>query len=342
MTIHENRINIRFMGILALDATPVITCFRLGKENENILVIGGRGTREEMYSVDEASARLGIPRPTLYRYLREYSVPHTKRSGRISIPESSVERLRRVRDLHREGMGTGAVRRLLKEGSEEGGIRGRLEHISREIEGVRSGARHSSVEDLNSSQAIRTLLARQSLLMGAVLDLTDMVEELMRANGHTVRRGRVGDLRESPAGATARKKSVPLDLPVPAFGTATEAPPASVTYLTPRGGVHLRERSAGASTLPRSEPTHPGRPTPPEGAGSYLSFAREEEPRPSGRRAAPTIRLAPSRGHRAALREKHYGHLSRRRRAVGRLLTGLALAAVVVLALVLLRLGGVF
>jgi hypothetical protein len=29
-----------------------------------------------IYTVDEVSGLLGIPRPTLYRYLREYSIPH--------------------------------------------------------------------------------------------------------------------------------------------------------------------------------------------------------------------------------------------------------------------------
>jgi len=67
-----------------------------------------------VYTVDEASERLGVPRPTLYRYLREYSIPYTRRSGRISIPEESLERIRTVRKLHDEGLGTEAVRRRLR------------------------------------------------------------------------------------------------------------------------------------------------------------------------------------------------------------------------------------
>jgi excisionase family DNA binding protein len=49
-------------------------------------VVNGRGL---IYTVEEVSDLLGIPRPTLYRYLREYSIPHLRRSGKISIPEES-------------------------------------------------------------------------------------------------------------------------------------------------------------------------------------------------------------------------------------------------------------
>ena len=66
-----------------------------------------------LYSVDEVSDRLGIPRPTLYRYLREYSIPHLRRTGKISIPEESFELIREARELHREGLGTESVRRRL-------------------------------------------------------------------------------------------------------------------------------------------------------------------------------------------------------------------------------------
>ena len=70
-----------------------------------------------IYTVDEVSGLLGIPRPTLYRYLREYSIPHLRQAGRISIPEDSFDRIREARDLHKEGLGTGSVRRQLREGS---------------------------------------------------------------------------------------------------------------------------------------------------------------------------------------------------------------------------------
>src|ERR671914_392607 len=90
----------------------VLTCRPAEKESQNIRVKIMEGS---IYTVDDVSDLLGIPRPTLYRYLREYSIPHLRRSGRISIPEESFERIREARDLHKEGLGTGSVRRLLRE-----------------------------------------------------------------------------------------------------------------------------------------------------------------------------------------------------------------------------------
>ena len=60
-----------------------------------------------------------MPRPTLYRYLREYSIPHLRKAGRISIPEDSFDRIREARDLHKEGLGTESVRRQLREDTGE-------------------------------------------------------------------------------------------------------------------------------------------------------------------------------------------------------------------------------
>jgi hypothetical protein len=48
--------------------------------------------------------------------LREYSIPHLRRSGRISIPEDSFDSIKEARDLHREGLGTEIVRRQLRGG----------------------------------------------------------------------------------------------------------------------------------------------------------------------------------------------------------------------------------
>ena len=75
------------------------------KKLQNIHVRMVEGT---IYTVDEVSGLLGIPRPTLYRYLREYSIPHLRQAGRISIPEDSFDRIREARDLHKEGLGTGS------------------------------------------------------------------------------------------------------------------------------------------------------------------------------------------------------------------------------------------
>jgi excisionase family DNA binding protein len=130
-----------------------------------------------IYTVDEVSGLLGIPRPTLYRYLREYSIPHLRQAGRISIPEDSFDRIREARDLHKEGLGTESVRRQLREGSapDSGELDRRLDTLHRTVEDLR--------EDVAFSPTQRTILARQSLLMSAVFNLTEMVEELLLASG---------------------------------------------------------------------------------------------------------------------------------------------------------------
>ena len=137
-----------------------------------------------IYTVEEVSDLLGIPRPTLYRYLREYSIPHLRRSGRISIPEESFERIREARDLHKEGLGTGSVRRLLREGSGQraGELKERLDQLSENLESIRNDDRPTTEEAL-PSLAARTILARQNLLISAMFNLTGMVEELLIASG---------------------------------------------------------------------------------------------------------------------------------------------------------------
>ncbi|ABG03937.1 Excisionase/Xis, DNA-binding protein [Rubrobacter xylanophilus DSM 9941] len=138
------------------------------------------------YTVEEASELLGIPRPTLYRYLREYSIPHVRRGGRISIPEESFDKIRRARDLHKEGLGTELVRRMLREeerAPDPEELARRLDRVSRELEGLRG----APLDDPALNQALRTILARQSLLMSAVFNLTDMTEELLRRSGQPPR-----------------------------------------------------------------------------------------------------------------------------------------------------------
>ncbi len=132
-----------------------------------------------LYTVDEVSERLGVPRPTLYRYLKEYAVPYERHAGRISIPEQSLERIRRVRELHDEGLGTAAVRRRLSEveDSEMERIAERLDRLAEELEKSRSP------EPIPSSQALNVVLARQTVLISAVYDLTRMVEQLLERDG---------------------------------------------------------------------------------------------------------------------------------------------------------------
>jgi excisionase family DNA binding protein len=181
-------------------------------------VINGRGL---IYTVEEVSELLGIPRPTLYRYLREYSIPHLRKSGKISIPEESFDRIREARDLHKEGLGTESVRRVLREGNTDTGeIKERIERLSESLEKLKGNG--SAADEALSSQAMRTMLARQSLIMSAMFNLTEMVEELLLASGKprkTVfeevdgelrevalpgRTGRLRTRRTVPAGATRR------------------------------------------------------------------------------------------------------------------------------------------
>jgi excisionase family DNA binding protein len=137
-----------------------------------------------VYTVEEVSDLLGIPRPTLYRYLREYSIPHLRKGGRISIPEESFERIREARDLHKEGLATGSVRRLLREGGSPntGELKERLDQLSENLERLR-GSERQATDEVLPAHALRTILARQNLLISAMFNLTEMVEELLLASG---------------------------------------------------------------------------------------------------------------------------------------------------------------
>jgi excisionase family DNA binding protein len=202
----------------------------LADENpENFCVINGRGL---IYTVEEVSDLLGIPRPTLYRYLREYSIPHLRKSGKISIPEESFDRIRDARDLHKEGLGTESVRRALREGGngpDTGEIKAQIDRLSERLERLRGNG--SAADETLSSQAMRTVLARQSLLMSAMFNLTEMMEELLLASGKprktvfeevdgeirevTVPRrgGRLRSRRSVPAGAEPKALPRSPDLP---------------------------------------------------------------------------------------------------------------------------------
>ena len=137
-----------------------------------------------LYSVDEVSDRLGIPRPTLYRYLREYSIPHLRRTGKISIPEESFELIREARELHREGLGTESVRRRLQE--EEDGLdveelAERLDRLSGALERLREDLKPVNGRTDSQREALQTLHQRQDALISEVSRLNGMVQELSRA-----------------------------------------------------------------------------------------------------------------------------------------------------------------
>ena len=137
-----------------------------------------------IYTVDEVSDVLDIPRPTLYRYLREYSIPHVRRSGKISIPEESFDRIKEARELHREGLGTASVRRRLREGNDPvdaEDLMERLDRISGTLEGLQGDLRPANGAS-SSQETLRTVLKKQDLLISAVSSLTEKMESLFSAN----------------------------------------------------------------------------------------------------------------------------------------------------------------
>ena len=139
-----------------------------------------------IYTVDDVSDLLGIPRPTLYRYLREYSIPHLRQGGRIRIPEDSFDRIREARDLHKEGLGTETVRRQLREGGgpDTGELDRRLNKLHDTLENLRGDLRAKpATGEVALSPALQTILARQSLMLSAMFNLTGMVEDLLLNNG---------------------------------------------------------------------------------------------------------------------------------------------------------------
>ena len=135
------------------------------------------------YTVDEVSDLLEVPRPTLYRYLREYSIPHLRRSGKIYVPEESFDRIKEVRELHKEGLATESVRKRLQEESnfDVDELAERLDQILETLEDLQGGLKPAN--GASSAQALRTILARQNLLISAVVNLTKMLEDLLYANG---------------------------------------------------------------------------------------------------------------------------------------------------------------
>lgn len=184
-----------------------------------------------IYTVEEVSDLLGIPRPTLYRYLREYSIPHLRKSGKISIPEESFDRIREARDLHKQGLGTEAVRQALREGgADTGEIKAQIDRLSESLEKLKGNG--SAADEALSSQAMRTMLARQSLIMSAMFNLTEMMEELLLASGKprkTVFEEVDGEIREvTLPSRTARLRSrrslpaQPRALPRPSPATRAE------------------------------------------------------------------------------------------------------------------------
>ena len=203
------------------------------KKLQNILV---RMLEGAIYTVDEVSGLLGIPRPTLYRYLREYSIPHLRRAGRISIPEDSFDRIREARDLHKAGLGTESVRRQLREGSGE--LDRKLDDLHQALESLRGDVRELPGRDeVAPSPTLRTILARQSLLMSAMFNLTEMVEDLLLASRKP---------RKRPSGALG----IGLALPAPQARERLVIP-GGISSTTPAGSPAV-QGSAGRQLATRS------------------------------------------------------------------------------------------
>lgn len=210
------------------------------KRAQNICV---RMLEGAIYTVDEVSDLLGIPRPTLYRYLREYSIPHLRRAGRISIPEDSFDRIREARDLHKEGLGTESVRRQLREGRgpDTGELDRRLDSLHETLENLRGDLRERPATDqVALSPTLRTILARQSLLISAMFNLTGMVEDLLLASGK----------RRKPA---FDDLSVGLDGPLPGS-------PARDRTAIPVSATTVPATTVAATVLDPETPALPGRP----------------------------------------------------------------------------------
>jgi excisionase family DNA binding protein len=147
------------------------------------------------YTVDEVSDLMGVPRPTLYRYLREYSIPHLRRSGKIYVPEDSFDRIKEVRELHKEGLGTESVRNRLQGESSLGveGLAERLDRISESLEELREDPKPAN--GTSSAQVLQTILERQSLLISAVFNMAEMLEDLLDTRGN-------GQAREQASGTS--------------------------------------------------------------------------------------------------------------------------------------------
>jgi len=148
------------------------------------------------HTVDEVSELLDVPRPTLYGYLKEYSIPHVRRSGKIYVPEESFERIKEARELHKEGLGTESVRRRLQgerhDLDEE--LAERLDRISGTVENLQLNLKPANGESF--AQTLQAISVKQDLLISAVFDLTEMFQGLLAANGRSQKAAPLEDSEE--------------------------------------------------------------------------------------------------------------------------------------------------
>ena len=208
-----------------------------------------------IYTVDDVSDLLGIPRPTLYRYLREYSIPHLRQGGRIRIPEDSFDRIREARDLHKEGLGTETVRRQLRAGGgpDTGELDRRLKGLHETLEDLKGDLKGKpATGEVALSPVLQTILARQSLMLSAMFNLTGMVEDLLLKNGkgrkRPVARVEEGLVHAIPVRAEGRGQISGTLVAEPVAVRETEAPaiaPPSQQLQTTRFGSLGRRRKRG-------------------------------------------------------------------------------------------------
>ena len=212
-----------------------------------------------IYTVDDVSDLLGIPRPTLYRYLREYSIPHLRRGGRIQIPEDSFDRIREARDLHKEGLGTESVRRQIREGGgpDTGELDKRLNDLHESLEDLRGDLRSkpATTGEVALSPALRTILARQNLMLSALFNLTGMVEDLLLSHDRPRRRP-LHRFADGPATVvslpTERRGEIAGTVvvdPVEVHETEAPAVEAGVPEISDRFGTLGRRRRASLAIL---------------------------------------------------------------------------------------------
>ena len=179
--------------------------------------------------------------------MREYSIPHLRKAGRISIPEDSFERIREARDLHKEGLGTESVRRQLRE--DTGELDRSLGMLHQTLEGLRDDIRERpATDEVALSPTLRTILARQSLIMSVMFNFTGMIEDLLLASGKPRKpffhepdvtdalpargkQGRLGTPGSTPSG----------EIPQPGLGNVDRSPAVGSTGFGVRG---RRRRSA--------------------------------------------------------------------------------------------------
>lgn len=262
-----------------------------------------------IYTVDEVSDTLGIPRPTLYRYLREYSIPHLRRSGKISIPEESFDHIREARELHKEGLGTESVRSKLRNGTDldPGELTERLDRISESLQGLQH---QRPVEEASTfRESLQAILEKQDLLILAVSNLTEKMNGLL-STGARPQKIAPGDVEEEAyrAKALLHRRERPFESNEDVERVSEEA--RSYAYGMAAGNLATRAATGGsASGVAVDEPAV-------DAAEDDSTVRAFPEP--------PEYFYPPTRGEK-------FGVLARRRRR-GVLALLLALLAVAVLA----------